>query len=236
MNHYKCFNSYQEQVEDAKRFKGLPLYRLFEENWQAESLLNGQIWISTLERCRSFEDDQQGDQYEGSSIYNFSLNTGNRSPTAEEIKYLAHGGVDIGPNCSNITIGKGTTVNRISNGFLLCTTNDPEKLKKQSSSWKYSVKIDLPPKKLALLLTNSMIKQGIPLSCSFSHGWAKYGSERHYNNPELEPQRLAFLKPEKHMDQSEYRFFTIATNNFNYPDDGILINCPELVPYLYRID
>lgn len=234
MNHYKCFNSYQKQVEDAKRFKGLPLYRLFEEEWQAESLLNGKIWISTLEQCRNFEDNQQGDKHEGSSIFNFSMNAINRYPTNEERKHALYCGIDIGPNC-HAFIGNAKRINQISNGFILCTTNNPLALQKQSNAWKYGVKIDLPPRKFAYLLFISMLREGIELSSTFHHGWTKYGSERNYYSLETEPQRLAFLKPQEHENQSEYRFFVMATENFKYPEKGILINCPEIIQYLSKI-
>lgn len=232
----KYFNSYKEQIEDAKKVKGLPLYRFFPEEWQAQCFMEGKIWLSTLERCRSYEDEQQGDRNEGSSKYTLNLNTTNRFINEEDVIAAAHAGIMIGDMCFNFQINNSQVTNVIRDGFILCTTNDPDSLIKKNNIWKYGVKIDLEPRKLAYFLTNAILRENIPISTPFKHGWTKYGDFRNYSNYKDKPSNTAFLKDEIHKEQSEYRFFVEANDSYIYPNEGILIDCPEIIKYLEKIN
>lgn len=234
---YKIFNSYVEQIDDANRFKGLPLYRFFKEKCHAECFLDGKVWISTLQKCREFECEQQGDPYEGTSIFQQEyLVIENRYITEHDYQTARHAGMGISPpgtfQNGRIVISKNTKTTSIPNGFLLCTTNTPSDLQAQSSEWKYGVEITLRPSKLFELLTYAISRQNIPIT-SRHHAWTNYDTKRNYHDYKQAPQNLAFIKPNLHRMQSEYRFFWLASSKYNYPE-GVLINCPEIKSYLKK--
>ena len=242
MSIYKIFNSYRDQVEDANQLRGLPLYRFFKNEREAECLLDGKVWISTLQKCREFECPQQGDKAEATSLYHivdFSID--HRVITEKDHWIASHstiGGIDLPPpgefydgclSLRNVGIHR-----KIQNGFLLCTTNDPDKLQEQSNEWKYGVEITLRQSKIFEILTRAIIKKGIPIRQN-RHGWADYDTSRIYHDPLEAPRNLAFIKPDLHRHQSEYRFFWEAPYGYVYPNDGVLVECPEIKPYLKKL-
>jgi hypothetical protein len=46
------------------------IYRFFSEEYQANALAQGEVWLSTLETCRAYEDPAQGDLEEAHETYN----------------------------------------------------------------------------------------------------------------------------------------------------------------------
>ena len=238
MINYKIFSSFADQVKDANQFKGLPLYRFFRTSEHAQALLDGKVWISTLQKCREFECPQQGDPDEGSSTFEQEfLVIENRYITEEDYQTALHAGIRISPpgtfQSGRIVLQNNKRVTRLPNGFLLCTTNTPSSLQTQSNEWKYGVEIGLRPSKFFELLTDAIHEHNIPIM-SRSHAWADYDTSRIYRDYRQPPQNLAFIKPDLHRAQSEYRFFWEAPHGYEYPD-GLLIECPEIKPFLKKI-
>lgn len=233
MGEAKKRGTMEDRKSQALAAKGLPLYRFFKTRERAEALLNGEVWVSTLQKCREYDDPQQGDKYEGSANYLTSINTGDRPVSKEEQERALHGGVGIADGVSNITIGSINTEFIIPNGFLLCTTNDPISIKQQSDEWAFGVQINLSQRDIFDLLSEALLRKGVPLT-NGSFGWADYDTQRIYYDHTTPPKNLAFIKPKVHKAQSEYRFFWEAQEGYKY-GDGILLNCPEIKPYLKAI-
>lgn len=240
MSIYKIFNSYEDQVKEANQFRGLPLYRFFKNEWEAECLLDGKVWISTLKKCREFECPQQGDKGEGTSTFHqLHLSIDHRIVTERDHQILSH--MPIGINLpppgqfynGSINLSDNKINFAIPNGFLLCTTNAPDNLQAQSSEWKFGVKINLRQSKIFEILTSAIINHNIPIM-KRHHDWADYDTSRTYHDPLEAPLNLAFIKPDLHRRQSEYRFFWEAPYGYVYPD-GVLVDCPELKPYLKKL-
>lgn len=231
----------EKQREYKLAKENLLLYRFFEEKWQAESLLNGKIWISTLEKCRQFECPQQGDKDEGTSTYHqVSLVIHNRIITVMDHIILDHLGIGGFPPPGTFYHGRfeatnNRRTNKIPNGLILCTTNNQKSIQEQSINWNYGVKFTCSPKKIYQLISNALNKQGIPIE-NGKHGWADYNTERKYFSPLEQPTDLAFLKPKHQALQSEYRFFWECKYPFTYPEHGILIDCPEIKRYVKEIE
>src|SRR5205085_8386763 len=80
------------------------IYRFFEDASYADALAAGQVWLSTLEKCRTYDDPLQGDPGEGSMLYKTGtvINRGLAKPTTLEIAQRA--GIRIHPSCSNFTV------------------------------------------------------------------------------------------------------------------------------------
>ncbi len=238
MINYKVFTSHQDQVADANRFLGLPLYRFFRTPELAQVLLDGKVWISTLKKCMEFECPQQGDKHEGTSIFNQEfLVIENRYITEDDYQTALHAGIGIAKPGTfypgRMVLKKNKRFTQIPNGFLLCTTNMPSSLQAQSVEWKYGIEIGLKPSKFFQLLTQALHRHDIPIA-SRHHNWTDYDTSRVYHDYRQAPKNLAFIKPDLHRAQSEYRFFWEAPYGYDYPD-GILIDCPEIKPHLKKL-
>nr|WP_306287585.1 hypothetical protein [Pseudoalteromonas sp. WY3] len=79
-----------------------PVYRFFPEKWQAESLCQGNVWISTLETCRKYEDPLQGDLGEATQTYKSGHIVGGSGDPAF-VEMASRSGIHIG-ECAQILI------------------------------------------------------------------------------------------------------------------------------------
>lgn len=221
-----------DKENQALAAPGLPLYRFFNTEEKAEALLNGKVWLSTLQKCREYDDPQQGDKHEGTAIYKTSIKTGDREVNKEEQQRALYAGVGIADGLKDITLRSIECDFVIPNGYILCTTNDPKSLIKQSPEWRFGVQINLNQSQFFILITRALMRRGIRLKV-ISHGWADYDTQRIFYDYKKPPQNLAFIKPNLHKHQSEYRFFWEADEEHNYKE-GILIDCPEIKPFLEK--
>lgn len=229
----------QALERQALENKTKPLNRFFKNKEQALAFLDGDVWISTLQKCREFEDPQQGDIDEGSSTFHQEfLTIKNRIITEEDIAIANLVGVRL-PAAGSFYDGEIVLENNlgktlIKNGFLLCTTNDPVSLQAQSPEWEYGIEINMNPDDFFRYLTMSLLIKKIPISKG-RHDWADYDTARIYRDYTQKLENLAFLKPNIHKKQSEYRFFWETRNHFEYPPNGILIKCPQVKPFLRKL-
>lgn len=56
-------------LAEVNPFNGRPLYRYFDTPEHADALTQGYVWISTLQKCRQYENEHQGDRGEGLQYY-----------------------------------------------------------------------------------------------------------------------------------------------------------------------
>lgn len=68
----------REKKERHIKDRAIPLkvYRFFKEKSHAEALCNGDVWLSTIETCRRYEDPLQGDPDEAIQTYNSGFISG----------------------------------------------------------------------------------------------------------------------------------------------------------------
>ena len=199
-----------------------PIYRFFPEKWQAEALCNGEVWISTLETCRQFEDPNQGDAEEAIHTYNSGhIFGGSNDPAFVEM--ASRSGVHIGEGCSNITISGCTNVQKLPNSFVLCTTTSYKPNELSGTFGNYCVQISNPKeffKQTSKALNlRTTIKEG-------AQGKVIY-SDRVYTGLQQIPGPIGFVKPiDKYATQEEYRFLWIPMLS----DDiqPFLLHCPEV--------
>ncbi|MCP6036931.1 hypothetical protein NL368_26675, partial [Klebsiella pneumoniae] len=111
------------------RASPLKVYRFFKEKSHAEALCNGDVWLSTIETCRRYEDPLQGDPNEAIQTYSSGFISGG-SDDSRFVSAAAHAGIHIGPGCSGITIQNCRSFNKMPDAFVLCTTLEfqPENL------------------------------------------------------------------------------------------------------------
>ena len=195
--------------QDGRVFKDNCIYRFFPEEWQAEALTNGDVWISTLETCRCYENPGQGDPEEATMTYNSGTITGDGDkPDVQLIARRSE--ISIGKDCTNITMSNNTCHTRLPDGYVLCTTDDfsPEKL--STTFGMYCVKINNP--RLFFDRVTECLKQQTKLKKSVL-GKVLY-DDRFYKHTENPPGPIGFVKPrDKYSDQSEVRMLWIPENS-----------------------
>ena len=188
-----------------------PVYRFFPEEWQADALCKGNVWISTLETCRAYEDPLQGDPEEATHTYESGHIVGGSSDMGF-VEMAARSGVHIGPGCSDITISGCTNIQKLPDAFVICTTKEfkPEKL--SDTFGKYCVKISNPVeyfKRVSVELNKHIeIREGFIL--------LDQSTAQIYTGLEAPPGPIGFVKPsDKYSPQKEFRLLWVPERNTN---------------------
>jgi len=199
-----------------------PIYRFFSERWQADSLCEGKVWLSTLETCRAYEDPLQGDDEEAIHTYTSGHIVGGSSNEAF-VEMAARSGIYIGEGCSNITINNATQVQKLPDAFVLCTTKELQPEKLSDTFGNYCVKISNPAeffKRISIVLNKHFaIKEG-------GMGLIQY-KDRVYTGLETPPGPIGFVKPsDLYSPQKEFRMLWVPEDTV--PIDPFLLNCPDV--------
>jgi len=220
---------------ESKKYKKLSrnlncLYRFFEKEEWALQFIAGNIKVSTLTKCRAYDDPQQGDPDEAKITFHIKERTYNgRNLSSIDRKELEHIGAFV-DETSTLIINNGQFSQSVSDAFILCTTADLNDIRDLSKSWKFGVKISLPPNKLHELLNSAFEREGVDLRYS-KHRFVDYDTERFYSDVNKQPSDIAFIKPKHQKDQKEYRFLWSAENStFDYSSIDF-IYCPEISEY-----
>jgi len=205
------------------------VYRFFKEASHADALAQGSIWLSTLNTCRAYEDQAQGDSGEAHETYNSGHIVGG-SDTPQLVEVSRRSGIHIGPGCSNITISNNTRNTSIQDAYVLCTTTEfsPDKL--SDTFGRYCVRIKNPAQFFKL------VTESLKLSISIKkceQGEVIY-KERFYTGMEPSPGPIGFVKPpDLYASQKEFRLLWIPANA-----SGIaprLLSCPAVSDLCERI-
>lgn len=207
------------------------IYRFFKEAHHAEALVSGEVWLSTLEACRIYENPYQGDQEEAIHTYNSGHATGGSNDAT--FKLIAkRSSIHIGPNCSNITISNCTSIEKIPDAFILCTTEkfNPEALSETFGS--FCVEINRPHEFFRLITMH--------LSKSYRLQKATCGlvtyQERGFSGLQNPPGHLGFVKPpDQYKNQCEFRGLWIPTSDMHTHLEPFLLEVPECAALCQRI-
>lgn len=191
------------QLRSAERpFDAHVVFRFFHDPSHADALVAGNVWISTLESCRRFEDPKQGDPEEGFQRYNSGYSVGNSGDKELEL-IAAQSGIHIGPGSSNITLNNNTLVKCLGDALVLCTTELFEPSVLSETFGRYCVEISNP--KRFFELVSAQLRETHEIS------EARFGrviyKDRFYTGLERPPGPLGFVKPpDKYSEQHEVRF------------------------------
>lgn len=98
------------------------VYRYFREAEHAAALARGEVWISTLNICRNYEDAEQGDKGEGTLEYRTGHIKGDYGDESFEVM-ARRGGVELKPGATNCTLNV-TRKMRVDDAFVLCMTEE----------------------------------------------------------------------------------------------------------------
>lgn len=206
------------------------VYRFMREESHVESMLQGNVYLSTLEACRRYENEERGDRYEGYSLYSSGIVSGLGSePHMRTVGSRL--GVELGPDtmghfawCSSRT--------RLSDSYVLCTTD-----RFSTSMFKdfgnYCVEISCLPD--FYMLMSKLLKE----NHNIGHGLAGYAlyKDRWYEGldpPPEPPTSVVLLKPERYKHQKEYRFSWNPVPN-RRDLTPLTVSSDKLKPFFRRI-
>ena len=218
---FKQSNDFLEKLVSIDGYND-PIYRFFPEKWQAEALCKGDVWISSLETCRGYEDPLQGDSEEATHTYHSGHIVGG-SDDKDFITMASRSGIQIGEGCSNITISDARNIQKLPDAYVLCTTKEfsPEKL--SDTFGNYCVKISNPASFFKLVSISLNKQQEIQEG---GMGLVQY-KNRNYTGLQNPPGPIGFVKPsDQYASQAEFRLLWIPKIHQNIKP--FLLNCPEI--------
>lgn len=206
-----------------------PVYRFFKEEEHANALARGDVYLSTLESCRNYEDAEQGDAEEAHETYLSGYLRGD-STDLQFVEQARRSGIIV-VDSINTTIVDGSNTTWLSNAYVLCTTTEflPENLNEKFG--KYCVEIKDPRKFFVAvsekLNSISTIREAATRKIIYA--------DRKYTGLDQPPGPIGFVKPSyPYEKQKEFRFLWIMENmgELNPP----LLKCPEISSLCRRID
>lgn len=227
---FKSERDARKKVKQNARKVISGVYRYFDNEEHAEAFARGEIFISTLKRCREYEHPTQGDHEEGFERYNTGRPITGGSSDTDFVAMAAKVGIRVGPGVDNLTLANNESVSYLHDAYVLCTTLKAFKGEQLKTFGKYCVKInDLArfhvevTKALALISTISRAVRGEIVY-----------KERFYKEFEASPGLIGFVKPpDKYSDQKEYRFLWYVPERLEI--SGVVINCPEIASMVTRV-
>jgi hypothetical protein len=207
------------------------IYRYFDEEEYAEQFLAGNFRLSTLNKCRAYENKMQGDKDEGKIIY-YSGYVGGTDKDTNIIEIGKRLGFPTRPNDGksivNMSRNKRETV--IDDAFLLCTSTIFSPNQFENDFGKYCVEIIDPS--FFLKKVSEAINDEVTIESGHA-GKVDY-KDRHYEGLEQAPNGdPAFIKPQRYHWQNEYRFIWYPTESrqLSYLD----VTCTKIRGLLTRL-
>ncbi len=206
------------------------VYRYFDNADHAASFAQGQVFVSTLKRCREYEDPLQGDPEEGFERYNTGGRVIGNGSDPVFVTLAARAGIHIGPDSVGVTIENNKRTSYLHDAYVICTTLGFSENDLSETFGKYCVKIT-HLEKFCSAVTKALMLKGELIQVS--RGMIVY-KERYYQGFDKSPGLIGFVKPpDKYAPQREYRFL------WNIPGGAeispVIIDCPEIVPYVTRV-
>lgn len=206
------------------------VYRYFDKEHHAEAFARGEIFVSTLKRCREYEDPLQGDREEAFERYNTGRTiTGDGSDPAF-VAMAANAGIHIGPDSKGITLSNNSRTSYLHDAYVLCTTLGAFEGEELESFGKYCVRINDVGGFHSKLTKNLLLTSNIERSV---RGGVIY-KERFYKEFESSPGLIGFVKPpDMYSNQREYRFLWYVPEGSSIA--GKVVSCPEIARMVTRI-
>ncbi len=203
-----------------------PIYRFFREKEHAEALCRGEVWLSTLEKCRTYEDPLQGDREEAIHTYKSGTVIGN-GDDPKVIEVAKRSGLGLRECDGSVFMTDNTYIQHIDDAYVICTTLEYEPEKFAKSFGTYCVKIT-NPEMFFKSISACLNKKSKIIEAEM--GKVTYECRR---TSGLEPQPSApvgFVKPTQYSPQKEFRFLW-RVNKFFGSDDKHILQCPEASQY-----
>jgi hypothetical protein len=227
---FKSKRDARKQLKQNSRKQISEVYRYFDNEEHAEAFVRGDIFVSTLKRCREYEDPLQGDREEGFERYNTGRSITRNGSDRAFVELAAKAAIIVDPNALKVTLVNNERTTVLHDAYVLCTTLGFSEEQLTNTFGKYCVSI----KSLATFhsrLTKSLGAHADLLNSS--RGKIIY-KERFYTGFEDSPGLIGFVKPpDKYAPQMEYRFlWNVPVGN---EISAVVIHCPDVAQLLTRI-
>lgn len=206
----------RRDIQSQEKYKFLgPVYRHVDQEAFAKDFVVGKcIWVSTLEKCRMYEDAEQGDPGEGTSFYSH----GAIHSTHPDFKTVAD---RLGVSCSgDLEMSGNVAINKIPDAYVVCLSFRKFDKALQKKFGEYCVCIPNISSFAHKLLYAMSLK--VPVVRAV-YGPVEYRS-REYRDAEIEPV-VPFIKPVMPFKaQREIRIVITCANGHEYKPFGVEIS------------
>lgn len=211
----------------GEKWYGRPLYRFLDKEEFAVAFTEGKFRLTTLRRCRGYENQQQGDPDEASELY-FSGVAYSTDPHFETIARRSL--VKAFPG-AQVTLSNNTTRRSIRDAFLLSLTKEfaPEQFAKDFGS--YCIEITDAGRFVEIVTEHMQVVR--PDWRQAAIGSVIYAPQT-YAGLESPPGRLGFVKPPRFDWQKEARMVWCISPLWG-PLDPLPLEIPEVVPLVRRL-
>jgi hypothetical protein len=203
-------------------FRG-PVYRHITEKRFADQFVTGEsIWVSTFQRCREYEDAEQGDAGEGMLLHRIN-SASSRDPGFESIARVwgikNEGG-------GEVTITNSHTFFRVEDAYVVCFSLEVFGPVLKSKFGENVVKVH-DVEEFARRLELEMRKVVPTVRFGLGLGPVTY-SNRFYQDYETPPGDVHFVKPEvPFKSQREYRIVILCEKGHQYKPFAISVPLPR---------
>lgn len=200
------------------------IFRFFKEKEHAEALCKGDVWLTTLQTCREYDDPLQGDAKEATHTYDggTSVLHGDGSDL-DFVTKAARLGIRVSPDSKDIQISGGFHSFSIPNAYVLCTTQEFNPSKLSDTFGNYCVEISEPKEFFEL------VSAKLHHTVSLKHGYmgpVTYDKRDHMVHEAL-PAPIGFVKPKDiYSEQKEFRFLWLPADKRDIKP--LLLSCPEV--------
>lgn len=222
-------------IKDLDHFKrvvmhlnSMKLYRFLDVEEHANNFAKGQIFVSTLNRCREHEDPKRRDSGEAIHMYNSGAWTGDGQE--EHIRAVSsHLGIDVSES-TDITLQTNTSRRALPDAYVLCATSDPNPDRMGEKMGPYCIEISSPLDFGNVLFDR--LRQLLPLEekCAFDQVQYK---PREHEGLERPPGKIGFVKPIHFAPEAEWRWLFMAAEK--HSPQGLVVDAPEAAQFLRRI-
>ncbi len=193
------------------------LYRFDEKREYGEDILRGNVFVSTLERCRRTEDVTRRDELDGKIFYrtgvvNFDSHDPRDRKIRSRMEELGMIGIEDGGRMKNVSFADNNLEQYIPDAFLYWTTvqHDPEAMKDFGEC---CIRIKRP-REFFYQMTVALVRDAAtsfddptePIEFHFLYAHEVRYTDPHYRDVDDEPGVVGFVKrPDKYEKEQEFR-------------------------------
>jgi hypothetical protein len=214
------------RVDTQPEFFPRYVYRFFKEEWQADALCRGQVYVSTIEACRKYETPGQGDPHETKKIYNSGVLRGSSGEPEFEEVVRRLGAKFVG--CTNVGFEDCEVTTSYPDAWVLCFTLLSQSPDVQTFG-NFGVRIRKPAA-FFRRVTAALRGRGLPVMAA-AFGAINY-ADRTYMGLAPDPGPRAFIKPVSFKSQCETR---MIWHPHRFPITHEILECPAIEPLVSRV-
>lgn len=206
------------------------LYRFFDEASHADDFVSGKIRISTVQKCREYDDPKQGDKEEATLQYTIEKISQDPHITSNINQISKRVGIFVSDDCENVTISNASSEMILYDAYVLCTTLEYSPDEFQEGFGKYCVRINNPYVFAKIVGHTMYLQTGIG---QLIHSKINYRPRTIQQHEDESLYTIGFVKPiDPYAPQKEYRFLW---NVKSLPISPIFLSCPDLSRVCERI-